>query len=98
MGSVFGAWLKFEAAGEHILYQIVQVMAVDEPLSLVARVHGCPAVLHILYFSTPLHEPPHWPPPDRYRGVVGKEEQFSHFIHFNTLAEKLACMKFTALN
>ena len=47
---------KFEVRGENIINQVVEVVSLDEPLALVAGVHGCPAEL--ILRSLPLHEAP----------------------------------------
>ena len=69
--------------------QIVKVGAIDQPLSLVAWVHGCPAELIILHL--PLHEAPHWTTHHWHRLLVGHDQNLAHFINFNSLAEELAC-------
>ena len=48
---------KFEIVRKHIVDDIVEVVSLDELLSLVAWVHGHPAKLILLLFS--LHEVPH---------------------------------------
>ena len=47
---------KFEVRGEDIINQVIEVVSLDEPLALVARIHGCPAEL--ILRSLPLHEAP----------------------------------------
>ena len=54
---------KFEVRREDIINQVIKVVSLDEPLALVARVHGCPAELVLRH--SPLHEaldrlPHHW--------------------------------------
>ena len=81
--------LEFKVGGEHIIDQVVKVGAINQPLSLVAWVHGGPAELVIRQF--PLHEAPHWSAHHRHRLLVGHDQDLTDLIKFNSLAEELAC-------
>ena len=59
---------KFEVRREDIINQVIKVVSLDEPLALVARVHGCPAELVLRRF--PLHEAPDRLPHYWYRPHV----------------------------
>ena len=81
---------KFEVRGEDIINQVIEVVSLDEPLALVARVHGCPAEL--ILRSLPLHEAPDRLPHYWYRfHVWPKEQQLSRFVDLNPLMEELTC-------
>ena len=81
---------KFEVRGEDIINQVVKVVSLDEPLALVARVHGCPAEL--ILRSLPLHEAPDRLPHYWYRfHVRPKEQQLSRLVNLNPLTEELTC-------
>ena len=80
---------RFEICGHDIIDEIVKVGAIDEPLSLVARVHGSPAELVIRSLS--LHEAPHRTTHHRNRLLVWHNEKFSCLIYVHSLAEELTC-------
>ena len=63
---------KFEVRGEDIINQVVEVVSLDEPLALVAGVHGCPAEL--ILRSLPLHEAPDRLPHYWYRLYIWSKE------------------------
>ena len=79
--------LELEICGHDIINEIVEVGAIDEPLSLVARVHGSPAELVIRSLS--LHEAPHRTTHHRNRLLVRHDKDLTNFVHLNTLAEEL---------
>ena len=79
--------LEFEICGHDIIDEIVEVGSIDEPLSLVARVHGSPAELVITSLS--LHEAPHRTTHHRNRLLVWHDQDLSHFVHLNALTEEL---------
>ena len=78
---------RFEVRGHDIIDEIVEVGSIDEPLSLVARVHGSPAELVITSLS--LHEAPHRTTHHRNRLLVWHDQDLSHFVHLNALTEEL---------
>ena len=81
---------KFKVRGEDIINQVVKVVSLDEPLALVARVHGHPAEL--IFGSLPLHEAPNRLPHYWYRlHVWPKEQQLSRLVNLNPLTEELTC-------
>ena len=83
-------WLELEVRGEDIVNQIVKVVSLDEPLSLIARVHGCPAELIIR--SLPLHEAPDRLPHDwHWVHFWPKQQQLSRLINLDPLTEELTC-------
>ena len=63
---------KFEVREEDIINQVIEVVSLDEPLALVAGVHGCPAEL--ILRSLPLHEAPDRLPHYWYRLHVWPKE------------------------
>ena len=79
--------LELEICGHDIINEIVEVGSIDEPLSLVARVHGSPAELVIRSLS--LHEAPHRTTHHRNRLLVRHDEDLTNFVHLNTLSEEL---------
>ena len=81
--------LEVKVGGEHIIDKVVKVGAINQPFSLVARVHGGPAELVIRQF--PLHEAPHWSAHHRHGLLVGHNQDLADLIKFNSLAEELAC-------
>ena len=87
---------KFEIGEEDIINQVIKVVSLDEPLALVARVHGCPAELVLRRF--PLHEAPDRLPHYWYwLHVWSKKQQPSRFINFNPLMEELTCKYLSTL-
>ena len=79
--------LELEICGHDIIDKIVEVGSIDEPLSLVARIHGSPAELVIMSLS--LHEAPHRTTHHRNRLLVWHDEDLTNFVHLNTLTEEL---------
>ena len=87
---------KFEVRGEDIINQVVEVVSLDEPLALVAGVHGHPAEL--ILRSLPLHEAPDRLPHYWYRlHVWSKEQKLSRLVNFNPLTEELTCQYLSTL-
>ena len=82
---------RFEVRGHDIIDEIVEVGSIDEPLSLVARVHGSPAELVITSLS--LHEAPHRTTHHRNRLLVRHDQDLSRLINVHSLTEKLTCKK-----
>ena len=92
-GGILLSFIKFEFCREHVIHQIVKVFSIDEPLSLVAWVHGGPAELVVSHL--PLHEAPHRTAHHRYGVLVGHDQDFAHLVDLNSLAEELACGRVT---
>ena len=84
---------RLEVCGHDIIDKIVEVGSIDEPLSLVARVHGSPAELVITSLS--LHKAPHRTTHHRNRFLVWHDEDLSCLIYVHSLTEELTCKKKT---
>ena len=80
---------RFEVRRHDIIDKIVKVGTINEPLSLVARVHGSPAELVIRSLS--LHEAPHRTTHHRNRLLVWHDEKLSCLINVHSLAKELTC-------
>ena len=57
MFSLLLSLLEFEVSGEDVIHEVVKVGSINQPLSLVAWVHGSPAELVVSHLT--LHEAPH---------------------------------------
>ena len=82
---------KFEVVREYIVDNIVEVVSLDELLSLVAWVHGHPAKLILLLFS--LHEVPHRLPHHGNWFHAWEQQKTTGLINLNSGLEKLAYSK-----
>ena len=76
-------------AGHDIIDEVIIVDSVNQPLSLVAGVHGGPAELVIT--SLPLHETPDRAMHDGNGLFVGHDQDLTDLVDLNTLAEELTC-------
>ena len=56
---------EFEVSGEDVIHEVVKVGSINQPLPLIAWVHGSPAELVISRLT--LHEAPHRATHYRYR-------------------------------
>ena len=84
--------MKEKSTGEQVLHYIVQVVAFNQPISLQAWVHGCPAILSIQVIGTVFHVLPDWLPLHWHWVFVWQEQQLAHLVHYNPLiVQKLAC-------
>ena len=61
---------KFEVSGENVIDHVVQIVPVDEAVSLVTRVHSNPAEL--VARDIVFHVGPHWFAHDRHGILVGQ--------------------------
>ncbi len=66
-------------------------MSFDQPLALVARVHGYPAQLVVWHL--PLHEVPHLLSHHRDWVEVGQEEELACLVNLISSTEELSCGK-----
>ena len=82
--------LEFEISGENVIHKVVKVGPINQPLSLVAWVHGSPAELVISHLT--LHKAPHRVMHDRHWFLARKYQGLMHCINLNSLLEELACM------
>ena len=81
---------KFKVRREDIINQVIEVVSLDEPLALVAGIHGHPAKLVLR--SLPLHEAPDRLPHYWYwLHIWPKEQQPSRLVNLNPLTEELTC-------
>lgn len=82
--------LEGKISCKQTVHQVVQVVALDEPLPLVARVHGHPAQL--VLGRLPLHEVPDWLTHHRHRLQVGtgQLQETTGLVHLHTISEELA--------
>ena len=80
--------LKLEIRRHDIVHKIVEVRSINKLFSLVAWVHGSPAEL--IVGSLSLHETPHRATHHGHRFLVGHDQDLTHFINCNPLAEELA--------
>ena len=84
--------MQVEATRKHMLHHIVQVVAFNQPVSLISSVLGCPAVVCIQVVSSVLfHVLPDWLPLHWHWVFVWQEQQFAYLVHYNPTAPKLAC-------
>ena len=81
--------IEFKLCGEDIIHQVVKVGAINQPLSLVAWVHGGPAKLVISHLS--LHEAPHRSTHYRYRFLAWEDQELAYLIKCHLLTEELTC-------
>ncbi len=79
-----------EGSREDILDSVVPITTVNQPLSLVARVHGGPAELVVKHL--PLHETPDRTTHHGHWLLRWKDQDLTNFINFNPFAEELACI------
>jgi len=82
--------LEFEISGENVIHKVVKVGPINQPLSLVAWVHGSPAELIIRYLT--IHEAPHRATHHRHWFLARQYQDLTHCINLNSLPEELACM------
>ena len=75
---------------EQIVDNIVEVVSLDELLSLVAWIHGHPAKLILLLCS--LHEVPHWLPHHGNWLHAWEQQESTCFSYLNSRPKKLSCM------
>ena len=73
---------------QHIIHEVVQVGPIDEPVSLVARVHGGPAELVVGSLS--LHEAPHGTTHHGDWLLAWQQQDLAHLVNLNALTEELA--------
>ena len=81
---------KLEVSGENIIHKIVKVGSINQPLSLVAWVHGSPAELVISYLT--LHEAPHRATHHRHWLLAWQDQDLTSLINLHSLPEKLTCI------
>ena len=81
--------MKFVLFREQIIDDIIEVVSLDELLSLVAWVHGHPAKLILLLFS--LHEVPHRLPHHGNWLHAWEQQETTGLINFNSRPKKLSC-------
>lgn len=81
--------LENKSIVKHIIDEIVEVIPLNEPVSLVAGVHGGPAKLVILYLS--LHEAPDRTTHNGNRLHFWQQEELANGINLHTIAEELTC-------
>ena len=82
--------LEFEISGENVIHKVVKVGPINQPLSLVAWVHGSPAELVISHLT--FHEVPHRATHHRHWFLARQYQDLTHCINFHSLQEELACM------
>ena len=80
--------LKHKTAVKHMIYYIVLVDTIDQPLSLVAWVHGSPAELVISHLT--LHEAPHRATHHRHWLLPWQDEDLTRLINLHSFPEELA--------
>ena len=83
------SFLELEVSGEDIIHKVVKVGSIDQPLSLVAWVHGSPAELVISHLT--LHEAPHRATHHRNWLLPWQDEDFTGLINLHSPPEELAC-------
>ena len=81
--------VELEFSRHDVVYKVVKVGAIDEALSLVARVHGSPAELVV--FLLPLHEGPDWTTHHWDRLLVRHDQNLTNLINLNSFTEELTC-------
>ena len=86
---VSSEFFELELCGEHVIYKVVKVVSINQALSLVARIHGCPAqcvvTCHLSFHEGPQRLALNW------YGLLSREEKnLAHTIQNHTLAEELA--------
>lgn len=93
---LFCVRFELEIRGEDVIHQVVQVAALNQPLALIARVHGLPAQLVLWVWYVSLHEVPdrmshHW-----HWVHGGEEKQLASLINLNTTVQELTCENITS--
>ena len=80
-------------ACQNVLHLVIKEGALDNAMSLAARVNGGPTevVTTLLRFHTFFDKSPNLPFHDWYRILTRNEEQFFILIDPNILIEKLSC-------
>ena len=81
---------KLEVSGENIIHKIVKVGSINQPLSLVAWVHGSPAELVVSYLT--LHEAPHRVAHHRHWLLAWQDQDLTSLINLHSFPEKLTCI------
>ena len=84
------SFLESEVCGEDIIYKVVKVGSIDQPLSLVARVHSSPAELVVSHLT--LHEAPHRAAHHRHWLLAWQDQDLTGLINLHSLPEELACI------
>ena len=81
--------LELKVSGQDIVHEVVKVGSINQPLSLVAWVHGSPAELVISHLT--LHEAPHRATHHRHWLLPWQDEDLTSLINLHSLPEKLTC-------
>ena len=81
--------MKLEISRKNIVDYVIQIMSIDQVLSLVTGVHSNPAEL--VARDVVLHVCPDRFSHDRNGVFSWQEEESASCVNFNTLTEKLAC-------
>ena len=81
---------ELELSREDVVHEVVKVGAINETLSLEARVHGYPAVVAGVP-SLSLHEGPHRLPLDWHRFLPWDHEDLTNHVQNHVVVEELTC-------
>jgi len=82
---------NLEVSGEDVIHEVIKVGSINQPLSLVAWVHGSPAELVIRNLM--LHEAPHRATHHRHWLLARQDQYLTHCINLNSLPKELACTR-----
>ncbi len=87
--TVLVLFLEREVSCKNVIHNIVKVGAINQPLSLVAWVHGSPAELVIRHL--PLHEAPNRATHHSHWLLPGQDQKLPNLIKRDSLTEKRGC-------
>ena len=82
--------LEFEVSGEDVIHEVVKVGSINQPLALIAWVHGSPTELVIDHLT--FHEAPHRATHHRHWFLARQDQDLTHCINLNSLPEELTYM------
>ena len=89
LSELINSFLELEVRREDVIHQVVEVAPLNQPLALVARIHGLPAQFLVWVWALSLHEVPHRAAHHRHWCQIRKIEQLSNFINFDPLTHEL---------
>ena len=80
--------MELKVLSKDIINEVIKVVSFNEPLALVARVHGYPAKLVVRYVS--FHKVPYLSTHHRNWVQGREEEELARFINLISIAKELA--------
>lgn len=82
---------ELKSSRQYIIHKVVQVVTLNQPPSLVSRVHCLPAQTVIR--SVPLHEMPHGVPHHWHRVHGGQQKELLGLVNHHTITKELTCIR-----